>query len=454
VNQETLTIGAPIANNPGGGVVALTKSGDGTLTLSNTNILAGVTLHSGTLTTMNNSALGAGRLTLLGGTLSGGGALRTFTNDASIGGVVGFSTVAFTGGAVTLLGDTTIWCDGGVNSPVNLYVNIAGNGSLKKAGSNTMLTLSGNNTYTGTTIVASVPNSGYSDDMALGGTTGNSVPGDLIIDDGTGPGVARVTLLASERIADTGLVTLGNRGWLQLNGFNETLGGLEGGGDVSVNYSIGSVDNGKKSTLTIRKTSGTSEFYGTVKDSEVNPSYKVTLSLIKTGDGAQILTSPCRHTGATVISNGTLVITGLAAGPTVTNVAGVLGASGVVARDMVIQDGATLAPGSSGIGRLTVNNLWLSSGCTNLFDLGTTNASDRIDVNGNLTLGGTFAVTNAPTFAGKGIYPIITYTGTLTDYGTTATAFPGYKARVMPDPAAKVVWMDVIKRTGFVVFIK
>ena len=83
---------------------------------------------------------------------------------------------------------------------------------------------------------------------------------------------------------------------------------------------------------------------------------------------------------------------------------------------------ATIAPGGIGtVGTLTTGDLTLSALSILNYDLGTPDtdviaASDRLQVNGDLTLDGTLNVNDIGDF-GIGVYRLIDFTGTLTDNG-------------------------------------
>ena len=79
------------------------------------------------------------------------------------------------------------------------------------------------------------------------------------------------------------------------------------------------------------------------------------LALTKLGEGTQILTGTNTYTGATNVSAGTLVVNGsiVGAGGDVTVSGGVLGGNGSIARNLVIQSGGNVAPGTS-VGVLTI----------------------------------------------------------------------------------------------------
>lgn len=146
--------------------------------------------------------------------------------------------------------------------------------------------------------------------------------------------------------------------------------------------------------------------------------------LVKLGAGTMILTNASSYTGPTVISNGTLQVDGsLAAGSTVTVCGGAtLAGSGTENDSVNVQAGGALRPGSGGAaGTNSIGgNLALAAGATAVFGLGA--ASDALAVNGNVTLGGTLAVTNLGGLA-AGTFTVITYGGTLSG-GVPALVLP------------------------------
>ncbi len=139
-----------------GGTWKLTKAGSGALVLQAANTYAGGTvLNAGMLEVANNSALGTGALTLNGGTISASGGPITLANALTFGGnftVGGSQALTFTG-AATLTGTRTITVTntGSTTLAGNIGQSASGLG-LIKAGTGT-LTLSGTNSYTGTTTL-------------------------------------------------------------------------------------------------------------------------------------------------------------------------------------------------------------------------------------------------------------------------------------------------------------
>lgn len=140
-----------IANGPGTGkTISLTKSGGSTQILSGTNTYTGTTtISAGTLTLAGSGTLGSGAdLTLSGGTLDLG-AMSTTVGAVSI-------TGAPATGNVLENGSITGSSYAATNTSGNAIVaaNLLANGAIgvTKTGAG-ILTLSGANTYTGTTIV-------------------------------------------------------------------------------------------------------------------------------------------------------------------------------------------------------------------------------------------------------------------------------------------------------------
>lgn len=174
---------AVISNGGTGGTIAVSKSGDSTLTLSGSNTYTGgTTVSAGTLalgSSLSGTPVGTGTLTLSdGATLRSSAAgvfgARTLQNAISLSGnitlgnAVNNGTLTFDGTAipngVTLTGSTTLT----TASAVVIPDVISGGFSLTKAGAS-QLTLSGANLYSGGTFI----NAGtlrFSNTSALGGT--------------------------------------------------------------------------------------------------------------------------------------------------------------------------------------------------------------------------------------------------------------------------------------------
>ncbi len=127
------------------GPLGLIKNGAGAQTLSGSNTYAGGTLiNYGTLVANSTTALGASTGSLV---VSAGGVLQANTNIA-------LGTVSIAGGTIGGVGAATTLTAGGFTSTGGtVFVRLAGAGGLTHTGGT--LSLYGNNTYAGATVVSS-----------------------------------------------------------------------------------------------------------------------------------------------------------------------------------------------------------------------------------------------------------------------------------------------------------
>jgi len=111
------------------------------------------------------------------------------------------------------------------------------------------------------------------------------------------------------------------------------------------------------------------------------------------GSGTLVLDGANTYIGATVVSSGTLAGGGTVAGALTNN--------------------ATLAPGDSGNGSLTVSgNLTLNAGSTNVFAAnGTTSANASVVAGGNVNYGGVLLISPAGTFTAGQQFQLFSGTG-------------------------------------------
>jgi autotransporter-associated beta strand protein len=230
-----------LADN-GTGAVSLRKTGAGIWTVSGSNTYTGGTeLNAGTLSLGSAGAIGSsGTISFNGGTLQ---ATAINTTDYS-------SRFSNADGQQYRIDSNS--------ESFTLASNLSSlGGSFSKFGAGT-LTLSGANTYTGTTTING--------------------------------GVLAVTNGAA--IADTGAVILADAAGATLTVQNsETIGSLRGGGATGGNVSIASGE-----TLTVAETESQT-FAGIIGDAG---------GLAKTGVGTLTLTGASTYTGGTTISAGTL----------------------------------------------------------------------------------------------------------------------------------------------------
>lgn len=150
--------------------------------------------------------------------------------------------------------------------------------------------------------------------------------------------------------------------------------------------------NGKKTLVLTGSTTGIGEIAGSIVDnSTIN-----TTTVVKVGSGTWVLSGVNSYRGATLVSNGTLLVHGVVSGAVTVVPGATLGGTGAVG-NVTIQNGGTIAPGASP-GTLTVSNLTLNG----IYRAELKNGgSDQIVASGTVNLtGATLSVTNLATVTG------------------------------------------------------
>jgi autotransporter-associated beta strand protein len=309
-----LVISAPISQTGGTRSLIRDGSGSGKLILSGNNTFSGgVYINTGIVEARNDNALGSGAATIasgaalelsnsidiseaisLGGSgVGGNGAIRSLSGSNTL------------SGNLTLTGDTRFQADstatltlsganalddagknltfGGAGTIAVSKVISTGTGTVTKEGAGT-LTLSGINTFTGVTTV----NEGT---LVLATSGGNSVGGNLVIGNGTGTDTVRLN--AANQIANTATVTLNNGGVFNLNGFAETVAGLNSSSSGS------QVQLGTTGALTLNNSTANT-YAGTFTGSG---------GITKDGVGRLTLSgSSGSYSGTTTINNGIVAV--------------------------------------------------------------------------------------------------------------------------------------------------
>ncbi|MBB3594213.1 outer membrane autotransporter protein [Rhizobium sp. BK529] len=458
-NDSGLFSGSIVRGSGRTNVVGVTKVGTGTQIFSGANSYTGVTnVNAGVLNIRNSSALGstvagtnvasgaalqieggitvgAEALTLNGTGIANDGALRNISGVNSYGGPITL------GSAVRINSDAGVLTLGTIMGPgQNLTLGGAGNvsvtgvlgitsGTLTKDGSGTAI-LSATNTYTGATIIN-------------GGT----------LQAGAAAGGRAFGTLSAVTLADVAGTTL------NLDGFDQTIGSLSGGGTTGGNVTLGSgtLTTGGNGTSTAfggvisgagafvkvgsgtQILTGTSTYSGgtTISDGALQlgnggtsgsiigdvinsgalifdraDSYTFSGlisgngSVDQIGAGTMILTGSNTYTGPTSVAAGSLIVNGDQSGAigltTVANGA-TLGGTGTIGGDVSVANGGIIDPGNPGSvpGTLTINgNLALSNSSNLNYNFGQANVvggafNDLTKVGGDLTLDGTLNVTQS-----------------------------------------------------------
>lgn len=341
------------------GSMTLTKTGNGTLTISNNNTYSGGTIVNGGILAL---AKGGGTSTLLGTlNINPGGTVSLNAGD-SLGYTAGacLTPVNIAGGTLSNSGGnqgfiTTFNLMGGTMAGVGPYNFNGASSAINSLATNVVSTISANVALraSGLTIVTAqgtVPNG--VDLSITGAITDNG--GNTLTKTGNG------TLSLSGVNTFNGDITI-NGGTLRIDG----AGRLNNG-----NYTAQIHDNG---TL-FSYNSSAAQTLGVVSG---------TGALTQNGPGTLTLNSVNTYTGPTMVNGGTLA------------------GNGTITGAVTVNSGGTLAPGSAGAGTLTINgNLTLNAGSTSSFAVnGSTSANTSVAAGGTVTYGGVLAIVPSGTFA-------------------------------------------------------
>ncbi|EEC0439161.1 fibronectin-binding autotransporter adhesin ShdA [Salmonella enterica subsp. enterica] len=389
-NNGVLQVGEGELENTLSGSGSLVKTGTGELTLSGDNTYSGgTTISGGTLTADHADSLGSGDIDNSGvlkvgegelkNTLSGSGSLvKTGTGELTLGGDNTYSGgTTITGGTLTADHADSLGSGDIDNSGVlqvgegELENTLSGAGSLVKTGTGE-LTLSGDNTYSGgTTITGGTLTADHADSLGTGAIDNSGV---LQV----GEGELENTLSGAGSLVKTGT------GELTLSGDNSYSGGTTiSGGTLTADHadSLGSGDIDNSGVLQV----GEGELKNTLSGSG---------SLVKTGTGELTLSGDNSYSGATTISDGTLIaanVNALGSGNIDNSGTLMLDANGAFElANVTTHSGATtaLAAGST----LNAGQLTQEDGSTLSIDLGAA-TDDAVITADSVTLGGTLNVT-------------------------------------------------------------
>ena len=380
----------------------LTKTSAGTLILSGTNTYAGDTVVSaGILRAGNSNAIpsGYGRGLLQ---VNSGTTLDMNNNNLTANAITGSGVIQCTNGARVLqVGGTGLSFEfsGRLNgSSASAYP------TLRKTGGGTLIV----DGAADNAFAAAIVDAGS---LVLGKTSSSSVhalgaTGDaLVVNSG---GTAQLSGSGDDQIADVRDVLL-NGGTLDLNGRNEAINLLHGTGGSVIN-SGGLITN----TLTVGSGNGSGSYSGVLRDGAGM------LALTKTGTGTMTLIGTNSYSGATVVSNGWLIVHGQLSGPGLTTVgvgAG-LAATGAISGPVRVSGTLNLGdPGVNAATTLSLGALTLDPGVPLTFHLSpVTNMggafNDLLNIAGDLVLNSnTISVSLLGTNLNPGVYRLINYAG-------------------------------------------
>ncbi len=415
---RTLEIGNTGSNITGNFDVNL--SGPGTLSFRNSGMFTDA----------------ATNLVLSGGITLFSSSVRTLTSEVTFAGATGFGSSTTNGATISLQGSTVV--NAGTHD-VTLSDTVLTDVALTFSGASYLLSGPGTLRFV---------NGNASDviriNIGASGAATEAVSADLTV----GSNVRMTAVIGNSFTAASDL-TVESGGFFTMNNGDQTIGSLSGAGTVErtgTGTSILIIDGGSGTA--------TSTFSGVAQNTGA-----VILGITKTGSTTQVLSGPNTYTGQTRIDGGTLLINGthIEAGAVTGNGYGnaalghfqvasgaTFGGSGRIAGNstqnnsnmVLVQSGGILAPGSGGIGTLTLDGanmsgtvnrvLNMDTGSTFAFNLaGDGGTPDRVDF-WNYVVGDFALNANAVNFTLIGGAVAGTYTVDIfrffSDDGSSATA--------------------------------
>ncbi len=417
------------------GAAVLTKTGTGALNLQTPNSHSGGTVvNGGTVNLSGNQsgATGGYALNIVNSatsTLNLGSASQTAATSIVSGASKSIQLGAIPGvNTATSTAAQTV----NVNGASAFPTTVTNSGSLAVA-RNATLNLGDHSTWNQAGAINVQANGGYSANLNIGTAAGSNA---AMVYSGPSP------IQLSQTAGTTSVSTLTVRGGVLTTGqpvhFNGASGSsigygriiLTNGGTLKLSANLPQLVTGDASGRVILSSGGggiiDTNSFNTTLDRPLADSNSVTFigSLTKAGAGTLTLTGSHGHTGTTTVSGGTLAVNGsLTTSPITVSSSATLAGSGTVGA-VTVSNGATLSPGADSPAILATGALTLAAGSTSRFQLGA--SGDRVNVSGNLVLGGTFVLLDTGG-ALSGSHTLFTHSGTRSG-SATITPPPGFAA--------------------------
>lgn len=313
---------------------------------------------------------------------------RTFTLG---GGTLTFDKINLISNAntkIAITGDVSI---NPLNNATATITRSAGSGVVDLTGGTRQITVGNGAADVDLAVAVPITNGGFI--KAGPGTmrldAANTFAGDVTVAGGT------LRYNHSSGLANTSVVTVNNSAVLDMNGINDTVVAITSAPDQT----SGIIQQGA-ANLTLAADSGDYSYYGTING---------TGTLTKNGN-ATVQLHGSNSLGPVNVNGGSLILHGSNATGTVTLNGGMLGGSGSLSGSVIANNATSISPGTS-IGMLNVGALTLNSGAQLDLDLGSSGISDRIAVNGLLSVnGGTLNLSSTiGPLAPFSVYNLISY---------------------------------------------
>ncbi|MDB6015922.1 MAG: YapH protein [Pedosphaera sp.] len=371
------------------------------MTVSNTTgqyVFNGATSATGIVTTGTLTKMGTNELdfTSSGNNFSGPIIIQSGILSIGVGGSFGsLGTGPITNNGILQVNLTA--------NGVALNAPISGTGSLQITGGGAAVVVGGSNSYTGPTTIGDGCQLSVSTSSALGST---NVGTTVLANGRLGVTTFVGTMTVAEPLLINGTGIAGAPGALYVNttGNNVTWAGpVTIGSDsriraVNPNVLMNFANTVLGTNVALECTAGNAT---TTTDTNTVMTFQNTLSLGSAGSltadglGVVVLAGSSNLCGNTIVNAGTLLVNGLLDTVSVSvNSTAILGGLGTILGPVTVQSGGNLAPGTSGIGTLTISNSLALSG-TATMEINRTNAQNAdLVVAASVAYGGTLTVNN------------------------------------------------------------